>query len=518
MPWKNYKTGYSKSCGKCSFVNLKDLLDIKYGLLQIAPSNNLTKLYSKNKKILFLCDCGQSKLIVLKSVLNGLTKSCGCLLKNKSLKFTNYALEYKGPPKALSKNSPLNIKKDEKWWTDQSFGRLKVCPGQGSFGKSSDIKLKCFCSCGNYHKIRASHLTSYKTKSCGKCSIRAHEWWDRTKLSKYPSDLDQFKSILKGSYLEPLEFSKKHPKIRCLLCDNTFKPNFYDIFLKQIKSCGCLNNHISSPNYEIQKFLQSLNLTCHLEQPIGNYKVDLYLPTLNLAIDYHGLYYHSEMHNAFEKDYKKYKFITRKTRYLIIYGDEWRFKRSIVQNMLKEICQKSKSISIRPKVCQIKRISFTEASTFYKKYHYIGPKSAKIHLGVFFKEKLIAAMSISTPTRKSNYDYEIVRMARNPEYRIHGLWSYLLRKVKNYNIEGNLVTFSENRLSDGNVYQKMGFTLDGEVKPNYYYTDHHRRWHKSAFRKKGEEKKSHMTEEELRKNQNLWKIWDYGKKRWVKNV
>jgi len=87
------------------------MLDIKYGLLTIDKSNQLDIPQSSNKKILFLCDCGSTKLITLKSVLNNLTKSCGCLLSNKSSNFIQHSLSYKGTPKAINVGISLLIEK-----------------------------------------------------------------------------------------------------------------------------------------------------------------------------------------------------------------------------------------------------------------------------------------------------------------------------------------------------------------------------------------------------------------------
>ncbi len=182
------------------------------------------------------------------------------------------------------------------------------------------------------------------------------------------------------------------------------------------------------------------------------------------------------------------------------------------------MCYKTKSKSIRPKQCKLKKLDFTTASQFYEKYHYLGPRKAKIHLGIHHDDILVAVMSINTPSRQSKYDWEIVRMARIPEIRIHGLWSYVIKHLNKFGITGSIVSFSDNRLNSGNVYSKMGFELDTIIKSDYYYTDHHNRWHKSSLRKTLKEKQSNMTEKELRQKQNLWRIWDLGKKRWIKII
>ncbi len=79
----------------------------------------------------------------------------------------------------------------------------------------------------------------------------------------------------------------------------------------------------------------------------------------------------------------------------------------------------------------------------------------------------------------------------------------------------SIVSFSENRLFNGSVYEKIGFRHDGDIRPDYCWTNGYKRFHKSGLRKKGSEKGSGLTERELREAQGLRKIWDLGKKRWV---
>ena len=93
-----------------------------------------------------------------------------------------------------------------------------------------------------------------------------------------------------------------------------------------------------------------------------------------------------------------------------------------------------------------------------------------------------------------------------------------MNRLPSFGINGSIVTFSDNRLFSGNVYAKIGMVLDGHVKPDYFYTDGRRRYHKSALRKTIEERETGLTEVELRRNQNLYQIYDYGKKRWTRNT
>ncbi len=121
-------------------------------------------------------------------------------------------------------------------------------------------------------------------------------------------------------------------------------------------------------------------------------------------------------------------------------------------------------------------------------------------------------MAFKTPTRQSGHPWELVRMTSDPRFRVHGIWSKLLAEfIKSYN-PASIVSFSDNRLFQGGVYEKIGFKFDGEISSDYYWAKHKKRFHKSGLRKPP----GHVgTEHDLRTSQGYTKIWDLGKKRWV---
>jgi flagellar hook-basal body complex protein FliE len=204
-----------------------------------------------------------------------------------------------------------------------------------------------------------------------------------------------------------------------------------------------------------------------------------------------------------------------------IFSDEWETKHDIIMSMIKQKLNINAAINIRPQKCQIKLISTREANSIYKQYHYIGNITySSYNVGIYYNNVLIAAMSLRKPIRQNcTADWEISRMACNTKYRIHGIWSYIINWLKTNNvISGKLITFSDNRISNGNVYQKMGFTKDGIVRPDYYWVKNSIRYNKSTMRKKDFEKATSKTEHELRTEAGYHKIYDLGKIRWITNI
>jgi GNAT superfamily N-acetyltransferase len=266
------------------------------------------------------------------------------------------------------------------------------------------------------------------------------------------------------------------------------------------------------------KFIKSLNIDVESEYKTFGYKYDIFVPKNNLLIEFHGLKWHGSEESK-KRDKIKYDLaIKHDYSYLVVYEDEWKYRKESIKNLVKNRLNKFKPISIRPKQCDLRKTSLQEADFLYEQFHYIGKAKSKLNYGAWYKNQLIACMSFKNPTRQSKHDYELVRMVSHPNFRVHGIWTKLLNMfVLEHNLK-SIVSFSDNRLFSGKIYEKLGFKFDGLISSDYFWTKNKKRYHKSSLRKKGEEKLSGKTETQLREAQGYYKIWDLGKKRWVINV
>ena len=84
-----------------------------------------------------------------------------------------------------------------------------------------------------------------------------------------------------------------------------------------------------------------------------------------------------------------------------------------------------------------------------------------------------------------------------------------------------IVTFADHQVSDGSVYEKLGFMLDKELAPDYRYLVNEERKHKFGYRiskfknDPGLKYEDGLTESQLAKINGLGRIWDCGKSRYV---
>jgi len=481
--------GHTKSCGKCGLygrtieIPAEEIATRKFGHLRIKTPSAVTP--GSHQKAVWVCDCGNEKLIDINSVMRGLSRSCG------------HCNDIPAAKMAVKKFGHLKLKipKD-------------TPPGSGQ-------KVSWICDCGNETTAMIAHVVSGHTKSCGKCllSMRINYGISKHDIRKLrtpitPEQLPTWCPVA----LETITRVSTPFRAQCRLCGKEYKPRWDSIRVGLSLTCGCTTSRISSGQREIYDFITGLSVEVKLEHSIGNMKYDLFVPAHQLTIEYTGLRWHSYPDSGRRDLAKRNNAVANGMRHLMLFEDEWVFGRPKIENLLRSVLKIGQVAALRPSQCQIRVIDHTVADPFYEEFHYIGGCNTKINYGVYFDGELIACCSFKRPTRQSKYDYELVRMASNSKFRVHGIWSKILKRFISEIQPTSIVSFSDNRLFTGQTYGKLGFKFDGDVQPNYYWWRNKRRYHKSALRKpKGETR----TETELRQAQGFAKVWDLGKKRWV---
>lgn len=538
--------GYTKSCGKCNEISPELLLITKYGNLKIKKPEPLS--IGSHKLVEWICDCGNDTIASFCNVLSGNTKSCG-KCNNTYLSDTKYwslSTNVKNLGTVSSKKIPWRCdcgreksiviydvitgktktcgncnSLDSDFWQTKKFGRLSI-KDPSSFHPLSHKRIRWVCDCGHEVSGKINDVYTGKKSSCGDCINSIRTWFAEHKgtISSlctpiFPDDipLGGFKS------LERIDSVSEPFRALCYICGSEYTPRWFNIKRGISLTCGCSTHRISSGQHSIFEFLRSKGFHAESEYEVGKLKYDIFVSSKNLLIEYNGLRWHSNEISR-SQDFRKYKnAIDNGYDIMVIFEDEWAQSRAKLERLFLNKLSSQSVKGIRPSKCVITRVDHSVADDFYGKNHYIGPCRSNINYGVYLGEKLIGCTSFKRPTRQSSkHEWELVRMASDAEYRVHGIWSKICSLfIKEYGAS-SIVSFSDNRLFSGSVYGKMGFTLDGEIPPDYYWVKGSRRFHKSALRKTPQERLTGLTESQLRKSQGYRKIYDCGKKRWVKKA
>lgn len=278
----------------------------------------------------------------------------------------------------------------------------------------------------------------------------------------------------------------------------------------------------SSYESEIAKYLNQLGVK-YIQNDSSILKplqIDFLLEDNKIGIEFNGLYYHSQ--NSGNKDqkyhYNKWEKCQESGIQLItIFEDEWLDKCDIIKRKIESILNLGKK-GVGARKLNIKKIPWKECEIFLNQYHIQGACSpARLNIGAFFNNELSGVMCFSTPKDK-NIQWDLVRFScyqNNP-----GMASKMLKWFETNYSPKSLVSFSDNRWSNGKLYNTLEFTQSYILGPDYHYTDYKERYRKEKFRKNRLKVLGYdisKTESDIVMNDiGLDKIWDCGKIKWVK--
>lgn len=239
-----------------------------------------------------------------------------------------------------------------------------------------------------------------------------------------------------------------------------------------------------------------------------------------VAFEYCGLYWHNEKSpQPRNRSYHHHKLKAcngSNIRLFTIFEDEWLQREAQVKGFLKAALGKCSRRFVARKL-KVKLIDTKTAQDFYEAYHIQGGKiSATYSAGLFNEDELIGAMSFGKHHR-NNKEFVLNRLCfRNDCYVVGGasrLFKFLLDESKYETI----ISWSDNRWSEGGVYESLGFTMEENMKPDYSYVDsrtYDRRIPKQSQQKRSTNCPEGKTEKEWADERGLYRIWDCGKVRW----
>ena len=246
-------------------------------------------------------------------------------------------------------------------------------------------------------------------------------------------------------------------------------------------------------------------------------EIDIFIPSANLAIEINGLYWHSDKFKDKNYHYSKWKEChDNGIQLLSIMEDEFVNRSNTWISKILHICNKSKE-RIHARKCDIVELGKDGVYDFVEKYHLQGFSLAKHYYGAYYDNELVAMMSF-TNTR-NNKEIQMNRFCLKNGVVISGIANRLLKAyITDYDIN-EIVTYSDNRYSDGGIYRQMGFEMVNTIPPDYSYVKGMERLHKSGFKKSNIASKFGMdmstkTEREAMEELGFVRIYDCGKVKW----
>lgn len=279
-------------------------------------------------------------------------------------------------------------------------------------------------------------------------------------------------------------------KFVCVNCDAEQMKSL--AMLEESPVCFSCAPKESKGQLEVYGFVASLSPDAVLSDRslISPKEIDILVPSARLAIEYNGLYWHS-VANIPDKNYHEAK---RKAieaaghKFFMIFEDEWRERRSVVEGMLRHRLRVPGEILDARKL-QVEKLDSKTAESFFESSHLEGHARSSSCLGLVDSSgRVVAAMSLRRPfhTSRAETSLEVARSACLPGVTIRGwigrLTSASLRVAKSEGIQA-LVSYVDARVGCGKSYLMAGWVLEsGPRGPRFWWTDHHHRFNRFKYK------------------------------------
>ena len=171
---------------------------------------------------------------------------------------------------------------------------------------------------------------------------------------------------------------------------------------------------------------------------------------------------------------------------LIITEDRWHAQKEMTQARL--LAHLETFTAAYARNCEVRRIEKAEAQQFLKDNHSYGYAACRYHYGLFLKRHtgyksndlapgtLIAVATFSNARKWKKQDkvirsYEWTRYASLPFLRISGGMGKMLKAFIEEVGPDDIMSYADLEWSEGNVYESLGFVLEGRKEPVLFSVD-----------------------------------------------
>ncbi len=501
ISWNDFKQGHR--CSRCHFERVAEKNRAPFNIVKQTFTERGYKLISTEyinckQKLKYICPNGHKGEITFDSFKQGKgCKICGYRKVAEKLKVSFDAVKQTFEDRGYILLSKTYI---------DSKGRLEyICP-EGHRGTI----------CWNNFQQGAG------------CLICAREQF--AKNLKLPLDFIKSEFEKENYTLLTTEYTGCEQKLK-YICPKGHEGETTWGNFQQGHRCPICSTRISKPETEIFEFLKPhfKNIKHNIRKIIPPLELDIFIPELNVAIEYCGVHWHSEQMKK-DRYYhlnKLERCLDKNIRLITIFEDEYVYHKDIVLARLKSILNISNNRRVFGRDCSIREIDSITKRDFLDKYHLQGSDRSEIKIGAYLDDELISVMTFSKPSiakgaKSITTSWELNRFCTR--YDVSGvgiaskLLNYFIKEFKPFTI----FSYADRRWSDGNLYYELGFELDKYTPPNYWYVIGQDRIHRFNFRKNVLDKKLEIFDPNLTEYENMLvngidRVWDCGNLKFIKN-
>lgn len=340
---------------------------------------------------------------------------------------------------------------------------------------SNDIEIRC-PKHGIFFQTPANHLQG---QGCSACNREEREKRLQESFISHVASTHQ----QKYSY-ENISSYDAREKVEIICPEHG---SFFQTPSNHRKGSGCpicANIGPSKGEDEVVEFIQSIcdfDIERSSRNVIPPYELDIYIPSHNIAIEFNGVYWHSEVYRSSDYHQKKSLLCMEKGVQLIhIWEDNWNSesKREVIKKKIKAKLGVSVE-RVFARKCKIVIPDPTEVRSLVESNHIQGFTGASIWIGLEYDKELIACIGMKRTEDAGVWD--LIRYSTSKQ--VIGGFSRLLSYFKRNYAWSMVFTYAHLDYSHGNLYEQTGFTKKHITPPGMYYAKNRIRHRREKFMK-----------------------------------
>jgi hypothetical protein len=383
----------------------------------------------------------------------------------------------------------------------------------------------------------STYKETYKKTSLEKYGVN-HPWMDKDIHSKtidyfYNDYRERINNKITKDFIF-IGFEKEISTnliFECHKCNTKFKILTYQFYyrinsgISICTNCFPISENASITQIEMYNFIKdNYNGSILLDDKshINPYEIDVYLPDIKIGFEFNGLWWHSSKFKNDNYHLQKIEAAHKSNISLYtIWEDDWNIKRDICKSYI--LNKLGKSNRIMGRKCHVKEVNYNVSKAFLNNNHFQGDCKSSIRLGLYYNDELVSLMTFSKlrlPMGGRNKEgvYELTRFCNKTFNNVVGGASKLMKYFINTYNPIEVETYSDNLISNGNMYKKLGFEYKHTSNPGYWYVidgkkEHRFNWRKSKLKKLGAD--MNKTENEIMEEWGFYKIYNAGNKKWI---
>lgn len=331
-------------------------------------------------------------------------------------------------------------------------------------------KIEIICKIhGSFFQRPNHHIIS--KSGCPKCSLISIKDWGG-------GNKNDFTSKAKDIHSDSWDYSKvdyKHSKEKVeIMCPK--HGSFHQSPMIHLQGHGCpkCSNDGSSSKCEgeLLSYVEDnfdFEILTNTRSIIPPYELDIFIPSLKLAIEFNGNYWHSYPQK--DKNYHQIKSeLCEGQEIRLIHVYEYQWYNHTTNQKIKSLLNSFKPLSkLFARKCLIRNVDVCEEKEFINKNHLQNYIPSSFNFGLYNENILVQIMSFVS---RGNDIYEIQRLCTKSGLSIIGGAEKLFHHAKKELISKGcktLISYSDRGVFTGNVYDRLGMERLKPTEPNYIW-------------------------------------------------